>query len=209
MMSKGKDLMIITYSAMSKSRAIMALDLNLEKRLLEGVSYFSFATLEKRKKLGRLTFTKTSGTVLLGTGKIIGKLLTGASQVSIPETIAGYAGSCWIRILALFHVCPVPRCLSLSLDENLRVKEFRRREVENGRDGLSPLFSLLSVIHCASAPVTSVSLEFRALPCVKNEVTTSIFNGLFETSSSTRATVSKQTVQNVLMATAEFYWVKV
>lgn len=114
MMSKGKDLMIITYSAMSKSRAIMALDLNLEKRLLEGVSYFSFATLEKRKKLGRLTFTKTSGTVLLGTGKIIGKLLTGASQVSIPETIAGYAGSCWIRILALFHVCPVPRYLSLS-----------------------------------------------------------------------------------------------
>ena len=90
MMSKGKDLMIITYSAMSKSRAIMALDLNLEKRLLEGVSYFSFATLGKRKKLGRLTFTKTSGTVLLGTGKIIGKLLTGASQVSIPETIAGY-----------------------------------------------------------------------------------------------------------------------
>ena len=90
MMSKGKDLMIITYSAMSKSRAIMALDLNLEKRLLEGVSYFSFATLEKRKKLGRLTLTKTSGTVLLGTGKIIGKLLTGASQVSIPETIAGY-----------------------------------------------------------------------------------------------------------------------
>ena len=89
MMSKGKDLMIITYSAMSKSRAIMALDLNLEKRLLEGVSYLSFATLEKRKKLGRLTFTKTSGTVLLGTGKIIGKLLTGASQVSIPETIAG------------------------------------------------------------------------------------------------------------------------
>ena len=90
MMSKGKDLMIITYSAMSKSRAIMALDLNLEKRLLEGGSYFSFATLEKRKKLGWLTFTKTSGTVLLGTGKIIGKLLTGTTQVTIQETIAGY-----------------------------------------------------------------------------------------------------------------------
>ena len=95
--------------------------------------------------------------------------------------------------------------VSLSLDENLRVKEFRRREVENGRDGLSPLFSLLSVTHCASSPVTRVSLEFRALLCVKNEVTTSVFNGLFETSSSTRATVSKQTVQNVLMATVEFH----
>ena len=202
MMSKGKDLMIITYSVMSKSRAIMALDLNLEKRLLERVSYFSFATLEKRKKLGWLTLTKTSGTVLLGTGKIIGKLLTGASQVSIPETIAGY-------VFWLYSMSALYPDVSLSLDENLRVKEFRRREVENGPDGLSPLFSLLSVIHCASAPVTSVSLEFRALLCVKNELTTSIFNGLFETSSSTRATVSKQTVQNVLMATAEFHWVKV
>ena len=198
MMSKGKDLMIITYSVMSKSRAIMALDLNLEKRLLERVSYFSFATLEKRKKLGQLTLTKTSGTVLLGTGKIIGKLLTGASQVSIPETIAGY-------VFWLYSMSALYPDVSLSLDENLRVKEFRRREVENGRDGLSPFFSLLSVIHCASAPVTSVSLEFRALLCVKNEVTTSIFNGLFETSSSTRATVSEQTVQNVLMATAEFH----
>ena len=198
MMSKGKDLMIITYSAMSKSRAIMALDLNLEKRLLEGVSYFSFATLEKRKKLGRLTLTKTSGTVLLGTGKIIGKLLTGASQVSIPETIAGY-------VFWLYSMSALYPAVSISLDENLRVKEFRRREVENGRDGLSPLLSLLSVIHCASSPVTSVSLEFRALLCVKNKVTTSIFNGLFETSSSTRATVSKQTVQNVLMATVEFH----
>ena len=66
MMSKGKDLMIITYSAMSKSRAIMALDLNLEKRLLEGVSYFSFATLEKRKKLDRLTFTKKKRHVYSG-----------------------------------------------------------------------------------------------------------------------------------------------
>ena len=197
-MSKGKDLMIITYSAMSKSRAIMALDLNLEKRLLEGVSYFSFATLEKRKKLGRLTLTKTSGTVLLGTGKIIGKLLTGASQVSIPETIAGY-------VFWLYSMSALYPAVSISLDENLRVKEFRRREVENGRDGLSPLLSLLSVIHCASSPVTSVSLEFRALLCVKNKVTTSIFNGLFETSSSTRATVSKQTVQNVLMATVEFH----
>ena len=93
----------------------------------------------------------------------------------------------------------------LSLDENLRLKEFRRREVENGRDGLSPLFSLLSVIHCALSQVTSVSLEFRALLCVKNEVTTSIFNGLFETSSGTRVTVSKQSVQNVLMATVEFH----
>ena len=202
MMSKGKDLMIITYSAMSKSRAIMALDLNLEKRLLEGVSYFSFATLEKRKKLGRLTLTKTSGTVLLGTGKIIGKLLTGASQVSIPETIAGY-------VFWLYSMSALYPAVSISLDENLRGKEFRRREVENGRDGLSPLLSLLSVIHCASSPVTSVSLEFRALLCVKNKVTTSIFNGLFETSSSTRATVSKQTVQNVLMATVEFHWVKV
>ena len=198
MMSKGKDLMIITYSAMSKSRAIMALDLNLEKRLLEGVSYFSFATLEKRKKLGRLTLTKTSGTVLLGTGKIIGKLLTGASQVSIPETIAGY-------VFWLYSMSALYPAVSISLDENLRGKEFRRREVENGRDGLSPLLSLLSVIHCASSPVTSVSLEFRALLCVKNKVTTSIFNGLFETSSSTRATVSKQTVQNVLMATVEFH----
>ena len=198
MMSKGKGLMIITYSAMSKSRAIMALDLNLEKRLLEGVSYFSFATLEKRKKLGRLTLTKTSGTVLLGTGKIIGKLLTGASQVSIPETIAGY-------VFWLYSMSALYPAVSISLDENLRVKEFRRREVENGRDGLSPLLSLLSVIHCASSPVTSVSLEFRALLCVKNKVTTSIFNGLFETSSSTRATVSKQTVQNVLMATVEFH----
>ena len=198
MMSKGKDLMIITYSAMSKSRAIMALDLNLEKRLLEGVSYFSFATLEKRKKLGRLTLTKTSGTLLLGTGKIIGKLLTGASQVSIPETIAGY-------VFWLYSMSALYPAVSISLDENLRVKEFRRREVENGRDGLSPLLSLLSVIHCASSPVTSVSLEFRALLCVKNKVTTSIFNGLFETSSSTRATVSKQTVQNVLMATVEFH----
>ena len=202
MMSKGKDFMIITYSVMSKSRAIMALDLNLEKRLLERVSYFSFATLEKRKKLGWLTLTKTSGSVLLGTGKIIGKLLTGASQVSIPETIAGY-------VFWLYSMSALYPDVSLSLDENLRVKEFRSREVENGPDGLSPLFSLLSVIHCASAPVTSVSLEFRALLCVKNEVTTSIFNGLFETSSSTRATVSKQTVQNVLMATAEFHWVKV
>ena len=198
MMSKGKDLMIITYSAMSKSRAIMALDLNLEKRLLEGVSYFSFATLEKRKKLGRLTLTKTSGTVLLGTGKIIGKLLTGASQVSIPETIAGY-------VFWLYSMSALYPAVSISLDENLRVKEFRRREVENGRDGLSPLLSLLSVIHWASSPFTSVSLEFRALLCVKNKVTTSIFNGLFETSSSTRATVSKQTVQNVLMATVEFH----
>ena len=198
MMSKGKDLMIITYSAMSKSRAIMALDLNLEKRLLEGVSYFSFATLEKRKKLGRLTLTKTSGTVLLGTGKIIGKLLTGASQVSIPETIAGY-------VFWLYSMSALYPAVSISLDENLRVKEFRRRKVENGRDGLSPLLSLLSVIHCASSPVTSVSLEFRALLCVKNKVTTSIFNGLFKTSSSTRATVSKQTVQNVLIATVEFH----
>ena len=201
MMSKGKDLMIITYSAMSKSRTIMALHLNLGKRLLEGVSYFSFATLEKRKKLGWLTLTKTSGTVLLGTGKIIGKLLTGASQVSIPETIAGY-------VFWLYSMSALYPDVSLSLDENLRVKEFRRREVENGRDGLSSLFSLLSVIYCASSPVTSVSLEFRALLCVKNEVTTSSFNGLFETSSSTRASVSKQTVQNVLMATAEFHWVK-
>ena len=118
MMSKGKDLMIITYSAMSKSRAIMALDLNLEKRLLEGVSYFSFATLEKRKKLGRLTLTKTSGTVLLGTGKIIGKLLTGASQVSIPETIAGY-------VFWLYSMSALYPAVSISLDENLRVKEFR------------------------------------------------------------------------------------
>ena len=143
MMSKGKDLMIITYSAMSKSRAIMALDLNLEKRLLEGVSYFSFATLEKRKKLGRLTFTKTSGTVLLGTGKIIGKLLTGASQVSIPETIAGNAGSCWIRILALFHVCPVPRCLSLSLSR----WEFARKGISKAgsrKRARRPFTSLLS-----------------------------------------------------------------
>ena len=202
MMSKGKDLMIITYSAMPKSRTIMALHLNLGKRLLEGVSYFSFATLEKRKKLGWLTLTKTSGTVLLGTGKIIGKLLTGASQVSIPETIAGY-------VFWLYSMSALYPDVSLSLDENLRVKEFRRREVENGRDGLSPLLSLLSVIHCASSPVTSVSLEFRALLCVKNEVTTSSFNGLFETSSSTRASISKQTVQNVLMATAEFHWVKV
>ena len=202
MMSKGKDLMIITYSAMSKSRTIMALHLNLGKRLLEGVSYFSFATLEKRKKLGWRTLTKTSGTVLLGTGKIIGKLLTGASQVSIPETIAGY-------VFWLYSMSALYPDVSLSLDENLRIKEFRRREVENGRDGLSSLFSLLSVIPCASSPVTSVSLEFRALLCLKNEVTTSIFNGLFETSSSTRATVSKQTVQNVLMATVEFHWVKV
>ena len=202
MMSKGKDLMIITYSAMSKSRTIIALHLNLGKRLLEGVSYFSFATLEKRKKLGWRTLTKTSGTVLLGTGKIIGKLLTGASQVSIPETIAGY-------VFWLYSMSALYPDVSLSLDENLRIKEFRRREVENGRDGLSSLFCLLSVIHCASSPVTSVSLEFRALLCLKNEVTTSIFNGLFETSSSTRATVSKQTVQNVLMATVEFHWVKV
>ena len=35
MMSKGKGDMIITYSAMSKSRAVMALCLNLEKRLSE------------------------------------------------------------------------------------------------------------------------------------------------------------------------------
>ena len=202
MMSKGKDLMIITYSAMSKSRTIIALHLNLGKRLLEGVSYFSFATLEKRKKLGWRTLTKTSGTVLLGTGKIIGKLLTGASQVSIPETIAGY-------VFWLYSMSALYPDVSLSLDENLRIKEFRRREVENGRDCLSSLFCLLSVIHCASSPVTSVSLEFRALLCLKNEVTTSIFNGLFETSSSTRATVSKQTVQNVLMATVEFHWVKV
>ena len=202
MMSKGKDLMIITYSAMSKSRTIMALHLNLGKQLLEGVSYFSFATLEKRKKLGWRTLTKTSGTVLLGTEKIIGKLLTGASQVSIPETIAGY-------VFWLYSMSALYPDVSLSLDENLRIKEFRRRKVENGRDGLSSLFSLLSMIHCASSPVTSVSLEFRALLCLKNEVTTSIFKGLFETSSSTRATVSKQTVQNVLMATVEFHWVKV
>lgn len=90
MTSKGKGHMIITYSVMSESRAIMDLDLNLEKRLLEGVSYFSFATVEKRKKLGQLTFTKTSGSVLLRTGKIFGKLLTGTTQVTIPETIAGY-----------------------------------------------------------------------------------------------------------------------
>ena len=141
MMSKGKDLMIITYSAMSKSRTIMALHLNLGKRLLEGVSYFSFATLEKRKKLGCLTLTKTSGTVLLGTGKIIGKLLTGASQVSIPETIAGYAGSCWIRILALFHVCLVPRCLSLSR------WEFARKGISKAgsrKRARRPFISLLS-----------------------------------------------------------------
>lgn len=48
---KGKGDMIITYSALSKSKAIMALGLNLEKRLSEAEAVL-FLILQFRKETG-------------------------------------------------------------------------------------------------------------------------------------------------------------
>ena len=51
--SKGKDHMTITYSAMSKSRAIMALSLHLEKRLSEAEAVlFLIPQFRKEEKTG-------------------------------------------------------------------------------------------------------------------------------------------------------------
>ena len=59
--------------------------------------------------------------------------------------------------------CLVPR--RLSLDENLHAKEGWKEKT----DKTLPLSFLLSMVPCASSPVTCVSLAFYACPCVKNK----------------------------------------
>ena len=62
-----------------------------------------------------------------------------------------------------FMYCLVPRCFSL--DENLHAKEGWKEKT----DKTLPLSFLLSMVPCASSPVTCVSLAFYACPCVKNK----------------------------------------
>ena len=50
--------------------------------------------------------------------------------------------------------CPVPRRLSLSLDENLRAKEGGKEKT--GETALNLPFSTLPMVPCASSPVTRV-----------------------------------------------------
>ena len=62
-----------------------------------------------------------------------------------------------------FMYCLVPRCFSL--DENLHAKEGWKEKT----DKTLPLSFLLSMVPCATSPVTCVSLTCYACPCVKNK----------------------------------------
>ena len=63
-----------------------------------------------------------------------------------------------------FMYCLVPR--HLSLDENLHAKEDWKEKT----DKTLPLSFLLSMVPCASSPITCVPIVFYAYPCVKNKV---------------------------------------
>ena len=64
---------------------------------------------------------------------------------------------------AYFMYCLAPR--RLSLNENLHAKEGWKEKM----DKTLPLIFLLSIVPCASSPVTHMSLAFYTCPCVKNK----------------------------------------
>ena len=73
-----------------------------------------------------------------------------------------------LRLQALFGTVSILPRTQTSLSPR-KFGRKGRRERENGRDVTSPLIFVLSMVPCASSPVTRMSFAFRNRLYVKNE----------------------------------------